>query len=122
LLNDLRPISTVLESQAVLAAGPAAMADPVRRANIERLTMRVNAVRAAKRFKYLMMNAPAAALPEIRKVVPGLKSPTIIPLADPGWVAVHTAIEEEVFWESIERLRAAGATEILVSSLEKLML
>lgn len=122
LLNDLRPISTVLESQAVLAAGPAAMADPVRRANIERLTMRVNAVRAAKRFKYLMMNAPEAALPEIRKVVPGLKSPTIIPLADPGWVAVHTAIEEEVFWESIERLRAAGATEILVSSLEKLML
>ncbi len=122
LLNDLRPIHTILESQAVLAASPAAMADPARRANIERLVMRVKAVRAAKRFKYLMMNAPEAALPEIRRVVPGLKSPTIIPLADPGWVAVHTAIEEEVFWESIERLREAGATEILVSSLEKLML
>lgn len=122
LLNDLRPIATVLESQAVLAASPAAMADPARRATIERLLLRVNAVRAAKRFKYLMMNAPEAALPEIRRVVPGLKSPTIIPLADPGWVAVHTAIEEEVFWDSIERLRAAGATEILVSSLEKLML
>lgn len=69
-----------------------------------------------------MMNAPIAALPQIRAVVPGLKSPTVVPLADPGWVAVHTAIEEDVFWESIEQLRAAGATEILVSSLEKLML
>ncbi len=122
ILNDLRPIATVLESEAVLAANPASMADPVRRANIDRLLLRINAVRAARRYKYLMMNAPESALPAIRAVVPGLKAPTIVPLADPGWVAVHTAIEEEVFWESIERLRAAGATEILVSSLEKLML
>ena len=122
MLNDLRPIATVLESEAVLVAHPAALADPVRRANIDRLLLRIRAVRAAKRYKYVMMNAPEAALPAIRAVVPGLKAPTIVPLADPGWVAVHTAIEEEVFWESIERLRAAGATEILVSSLEKLML
>ena len=67
--------------------------------------MRIDAVRAAKRYKYLMMNAPETALPAIRAVVPGLKSPTIVPLADPGWVAVHTAVEEEAFWESIERLR-----------------
>jgi len=122
MLNDLRPIATILESEAVLVGNPVALADPARRANIDRLLMRVDAVRAARRYKYLMMNAPVSALPAIRAVVPGLKSPTVIPLADPGWVAVHTAIEEEVFWESIERLRAAGATEILVSSLEKLML
>jgi ATP phosphoribosyltransferase len=122
MLNDLRVISTILESEAVLAAHPAALADPERRANIDRLLMRIKAVRAAKRYKYLMMNAPESALPAIRAVVPGLKAPTIVPLADPGWVAVHTAIEEDLFWESIERLRAAGATEILVSSLEKLML
>jgi len=122
MLNDLRPIATVLESEAVLAAHPAALADPVRRASIDRLLLRIGAVRAAKRYKYLMMNAPEAALPAIRAVVPGLKAPTIVPLADPGWVAVHTAVEEDVFWDSIERLRAAGATEILVSSLEKLML
>jgi ATP phosphoribosyltransferase len=122
LLNDLRPIATILESEAVLAASPAALADPGRRANIDRLVMRIDAVRAAKRYKYLMMNAPEAALPAIRAVVPGLKAPTIVPLADPGWVAVHTAVEEDAFWESIERLRAAGATEILVSSLEKLLL
>ena len=122
MLNDLRPIATILESEAVLVANPVALADPKRRATIDRLLLRVKAVRAAKRYKYLMMNAPEHALPAIREVVPGLKAPTIVPLAEPGWVAVHTAIEEEVFWESIERLRAAGATEILVSSLEKLML
>jgi ATP phosphoribosyltransferase len=122
LLNDLRPIATILESEAVLAAHPEALTDPARRANVDRLVMRIDAVRAAKRYKYLMMNAPEAALPAIRAVVPGLKAPTIVPLADPGWVAVHTAVEEDAFWESIERLRAAGATEILVSSLEKLLL
>jgi ATP phosphoribosyltransferase len=122
ILNDLRPIATILESEAVLAANPAAMADEGKRATIERLRLRVRAVRAARRFKYLMMNAPEAALPEIKRVVPGLKSPTVIPLDVPGWVAVHAAVEEEVFWESVELLRAAGASEILVSSLEKLLL
>ncbi len=122
ILNDLRPITTILESQAVLVANKQALQDPDRKANIDRLLMRINAVRAARRYKYVMMNAPEEALPAIRKVIPGLKAPTIVPLADPGWVAVHTAIEEEAFWESIERLRSAGASEILVSSLEKLLL
>jgi len=122
ILNDLRSIGTILESEAVLIANPAALGDPNRRPTIDRLVMRIKAVGDARRYKYLMMNAPVSALPEIRKVVPGLKAPTIVPLADPGWVAVHTAIEEDVFWESIERLRAAGASEILVSSLEKLLL
>lgn len=122
ILNDLRPMTTILESEAVLVAHPAALDDPERRASIDRLLLRVRAVRAARRFKYLMMNAPVAALEEIKSVVPGLKSPTVIPLDVPGWVAVHAAVEEEVFWESVERLRAAGASEILVSSLEKLLL
>jgi ATP phosphoribosyltransferase len=122
MLNDLRPIETILESQAVLVANKAAMNDPQRRENIDRLLLRINAVRAARRFKYLMMNAPIDALPAIREVVPGLKAPTIVPLATEGWVAVHTAIEEDEFWESVERLRKAGASEILVSSLDKLLL
>jgi ATP phosphoribosyltransferase len=69
-----------------------------------------------------MFNAPTAALPAIRKIVPGLKSPTVVPLAEPDWVAVHTVIAEEAFWEIIEQLRAAGASEILVSPIEKLLL
>lgn len=122
LQHDLRPIATIMESEAVLVAPPAVLADPRRRATIDRLVMRVRSVLAAKRFKYVMMNAPIGQLPAIRAIVPGLKSPTVVPLADEGWVAVHTAIEEDVFWEKIEQLRAAGAREILVSSLEKLML
>ena len=97
LLNDLRPIATILESQAVLVANPEALADPVRRENIDQILMRIKAGRAARRYKYVMMNAPESALPAIRKVVPGLKSPTIVPLAEEGWFAVHTAIEEDTF-------------------------
>lgn len=121
-LNDLRPIFTILESEAVLVANRKAMDNPVLRENIERLIMRIKAVDAARRFKYVMMNAPADRLEEIKAVLPGLKSPTVIPLDVPGWVAVHAAIEEDVFWDKIERLRRAGATEILVSALDKLLL
>lgn len=122
LLNDLRQIHTILESEAVLVANPLSMADPDKRANIDRLLLRIDAVQAAKRYKYVMMNAPKSQLEAIKSVVPGLKSPTVVPLELDGWVAIHTAIEEEVFWECIEKLRAAGASEILVSSLDKLLL
>src|SRR5690606_24114426 len=121
-LNDLRPIHTILESEAVLIANRAALENPAKRENIERLKMRIEAVDAAKKHKYIMMNAPEKQLAEIRKVLPGLKSPTVVPLADPGWVAIHTAIEEDEFWDKIEQLRSAGASEILVSSLDKLLL
>ena len=121
-LNDLRSIHTVLESEAVLIANKKSMADPAKRDNIERLLLRVRAVDAASKYKYIMMNAPEAALADIRSVLPGLKAPTVVPLADPGWVAIHTAIREDEFWEKIEQLRAAGASEILVSSLDKFLL
>jgi ATP phosphoribosyltransferase len=121
-LNDLRSIHTILESEAVLVANNQAMADPAKRENIDRLLLRVRAVDAANKYKYIMMNAPESALASIRQVLPGLKSPTVVPLADPGWVAIHTAIKEDEFWEKIEQLRAAGASEILVSSLDKFLL
>jgi ATP phosphoribosyltransferase len=121
-LNDLRPIHTILESEAVLIANKDSMNDPARRENIERIVMRMKAVDAARRFKYVMMNAPKDNLDQIRKVLPGLKAPTVIPLEIEGWVAVHAAIEEDVFWEKIEQLRRAGASEILVSALDKLLM
>jgi ATP phosphoribosyltransferase len=122
LLHDLRPIATLLESEAVLIANPAALADDARRANVERLLLRVRGVLAARRYKYVMMNAPRSALDAIREIVPGLRNPTVVPLADPDWVAIHTVVEEGAFWEIIERLRAAGASEILVSPIEKLVM
>lgn len=121
-LNDLRAIHTILESEAVLVANRASMEDPTKRENIDRLRMRIEAVGAARKHKYIMMNAPETQLGAIRAVLPGLKSPTVVPLADPGWVAIHTAIQEDEFWEKIEQLRAAGASEILVSPLDKLLL
>ena len=106
----------------MLIANPASLKDPARREQIERLLMRVKAVQAATQYKYVMMNAPAAALDTIRQILPGQKAPTVVPLADPGWVAVHSAIEEEVFWEKIEQLRAAGASAIIVSAIDKFLL
>lgn len=121
-LNDLRSIHTILESEAVLIANKAAMEDPHRREHIERLLLRIRAVDAASKHKYVMMNARAERIDAIRAVLPGLKAPTVVPLADEGWVAIHSAIREDTFWEKIEELRAAGASEILVSSLDKLLL
>ncbi len=121
-LNDLRQIATVLESQAVLVANPHSMEQPGVRQDVERLLTRLNSTLAASRYKYIMMNAPRAALPKITSIVPGLKAPTVVPLADPEWVAVHTVILDEEFWEIIEKLREAGASQILVNPIEKLLL
>ena len=121
-LHDLVPVETILESQAVLVGNRRSLDDPARRASIDRLLLRLRAAQAAKAHKYVMMNAPRAALPAIQALTPGLKSPTIVPLADPAWVAVHTVIKEDEFWDIIEALRAAGASEILVTPVEKLLL
>lgn len=121
LLNDLRPVDTVLESQATLVANRAALATPAKRADLDRLLMRIKAVGAGRQYKYVMMNAPRKALPRIREILPGLKEPTVVPLADPDWVAVHAAVREETFWEVIEALHRAGASEILVAPIEKLV-
>lgn len=121
-LNDLRPIHTILESEAVLIGNPQSLAETQRRENIDRLVMRLKAVQAAQRYKYVMMNAPEANLDQIKTILPGLKAPTVIKLDADGWVAVHAAIQEDAFWDKIEQLRDAGASEILVSSLDKLLM
>jgi ATP phosphoribosyltransferase len=121
-LNDLRQIDTVYTSEAVLVANPASAEDPAKCKNIERLCVRFSAALTAHSYKYIMMNAPRAALDQIRQVVPGLKSPTVVDLADPEWVAVHTAISAERFWDIIEQLRELGASEILVTPIESMIM
>ena len=120
--SDLVPIRTLLESQAVLVANREALASAARGAAIERLLVRLRGLLNARRTKYIMVNAPAEAVPRIREVLPGLRSPTIVPLADPGYVAFHAAISEERFWDVVERIRELGGTEILVLPVEKLLL
>ncbi|MDQ3854803.1 MAG: ATP phosphoribosyltransferase [Chloroflexota bacterium] len=121
-INDLRPIGTVLESEAVLIAGDRGSRCGDVQEHIDRLLMRIGSLLAGRQYKYIMMNVPRDALPAIREITPGLKSPTVVPLASPEWAAVHTVIREDEFWEVIERLRAAGASEILVNPIEKLLL
>lgn len=121
-LNDLREIDTVYTSEAVLIANRDALRDERKSKNIDRLCVRIKAALAARSYKYIMMNAPRAALPAIREVAPGLRSPTVVDLADPNSVAIHAAVNAERFWDIIERLRDLGASEILVTPIESMIL
>jgi len=122
ILHDLRVVTKIADSEAVLITSPTALNDPLRKSIIDRFMLRLKSALAAKKYKYIMLNAPVTAMEAIRSIIPGLREPTVIPLADPAWVAVHTVLEEESFWEKIEQLQAAGASEILVAPIEKLVL
>lgn len=120
-MNGLRPILTVMESQAVLVANPRSLKEKRTGPLIERLLIRIRAVLEARGKRYLMMNAPADSLPRLQKVIPSLKSPTIVPLAASGMVAVHSVVAEDVFWDVMERLKAAGASDIVVVPIETIV-
>lgn len=120
-VNDLRPIADIYETQAVMIANNKSVRDSQKSAQIDLLLRRLNSVLVAKRYKYIMMNLPKDALDKIRDLTPGLRSPTVIPLANPDWVAVHSVIHEDVFWEVIEELKKVGAEGILVSQIENLI-
>jgi ATP phosphoribosyltransferase len=121
-LNDLRELETIFTSEAVLIANRGSLQDASKRKTIDRLCVRLRAAITARAYKYIMMNAPRSSLEEIRKVSPGLKSPTIVDLADPDLVAVHTAVQAEQFWDIIEKLRELGASEILVTPIESMIM
>ncbi|UCF36486.1 MAG: ATP phosphoribosyltransferase [Acidobacteriota bacterium] len=120
-LHELMPIEVVLKSEAVLIANQESLRNPRKVALIERLRARILSHLEAKKTKYVMMNAPESALEQIRGILPGMKSPTIVPLAEEGMIAVHTAVPEDVFWDVIEALKAAGATDLLVVPVEKMV-
>ena len=120
-VNKLRRLETIHESQAVLIGNRAALEDESRSADIERLVTRMAVYLTARRLRYVMLNAPASAVQAIRSILPGLASPTVIPLADPEMVAIHAAVDEESFWEVLEGLKQAGGSDILVLPVEKLM-
>lgn len=121
-LNDLRPIAEVYSSQAVLITNRRVLENSKKREKIDRLLTRIKAILKAKEVKYIMMNAPRAALAEIQQITPGLRAPTVVPLVDDDWVAVHAVVAEETFWEVVEKLRSIGAEGILVSPIEKMIL
>jgi ATP phosphoribosyltransferase len=117
--NGLKEVETVMKSEAVLIANSKLNKDQLR--IVERLLFRIRASRTAKRNKYLLLNAPDAKLDAICKLIPGMKSPTVLPLKEKGWSSVHSVIDEEQFWDIIEKLRDAGAEGILVVPIEKMV-
>jgi ATP phosphoribosyltransferase len=120
--HDLVPLCEIARSEAVLVANPAALADAARGALVQKLLVRLRASLAARGHKYLVLNAPADAVDRIARLVPGLRSPSVVPLSEPGWVAVHTVVRDEVFWDVVEELKDAGAEGILVAPVEQMLL
>ncbi len=118
-MNGLKEVETVLKSEALLVANK--NLDAKQLEIVERLLFRIRSVRKAKHNKYILLNAPNDKLDKIVKLIPGIKSPTILPLADEGWSSVHSVIEEDKFWEIIENLKNAGAQGILVVPIEKMI-
>ncbi len=118
--NNLKEVEVVMRSEAVLIANKNLRED--KRATLNDMLFRIKAVRNAEDKKYVRMNAPKARLAEIINVLPGLKSPTVIPLADDEWCSVHTVLDEARFWEIIGRLKDMGAQGILVTPIEKMIL
>jgi ATP phosphoribosyltransferase len=118
-MNGLRQVGDVLASEAILVANPTSQRD--RAGELQALDTMLSAVIAARGRKYLMMNAPAAHLTELEDLLPALESPTIIPLAHEGMVAIHTVIGSDDVWGLLPRLKAAGASGILVLPIEKIV-
>ncbi|HEX5590061.1 MAG TPA: ATP phosphoribosyltransferase [Candidatus Limnocylindrales bacterium] len=118
-MNGLRSIGDVLASEAVLVANDATAG--ARTADVEALDTMIGAVIAARARKYVMMNAPAARLQELEALLPGLESPSVIPLAHEGMIAIHSVVGSDDVWRLLPRLKAAGASGILVLPIEKIV-
>jgi ATP phosphoribosyltransferase len=119
--NHLREVETVLESQALLIRTPVALSE-TKQEWVERLLLRIDGVQQVKESKYIMLHAPRSALAEIRRLLPGSESPTIIPLEGSNdKVAIHAVCRENVFWETLESLKKAGASSLLVLPVEKML-
>jgi ATP phosphoribosyltransferase len=118
--NRLKEVEVVLKSEAVLVANP--NLSEVKKAILDELIFRMESVQRAEKKKYILLNAPNEKLAEIESYLPGMKSPTVMPLAEEGWSSIHSVIEEKDFWEIIGKLKAAGAQGILVIPIEKMIL
>ena len=118
--NNLKEVETVMKSEALLIATP--QLNQEKKDILDELLFRIEAVMAADDKKYVLMNAPTNQVPKIIEVLPGIKSPTVMPLATEGWCCVHTVLNQKRFWEIIGQLKALGAEGILVLPIEKMIL
>ena len=117
--NGLREVDTAIESEAVLIAGSSL--DSEKEALIDKLMFRFNSIIESRGMKYVLMNLPRETVEMAVAILPGMKSPTILPLADPAWVSLHVVLHENVMWDKIEQFKKIGATDILVLALENVI-
>ena len=118
--NNLKELKTLLNSEAVLAISPKIKTNKLE--IINKIRFRIKSVLCAKSSKYILMNAPNNKIEEIGSILPVLKSPTIMPLAKSGWSSVHSVIEDDSFWDVIDKLKDAGAEGIIICPIEKMVL
>ena len=119
-MNGLQEVQTILKSQAVLVRSK--KLEQEQEKTLNQLLFRIRAVKKASNNKYVLLNAPNDSLDKIISLLPGMKSPTVLPLAESGWSSVHSVLSEEEFWERIEALKNAGAQGILVVPIEKMII
>lgn len=118
--NNLKEVEVIASSEAVLAVSPT-----ISKANqetLKKLRFRLQSVLKARNFKYILMNVPNENIEEVITILPGMRSPTVLPLAEKGWSSIHTVIEKNKFWEVIDELQALGAEGILVAPIEKMVI
>jgi ATP phosphoribosyltransferase len=118
--NNLKEVEVMLNSEAVLAVSPTISAES--QVILNKLQFRIEAVLKARKSRYILMNAPNDKIPEIIKILPGMRSPTVLPLAEVGWSSIHTVIEKDRFWEVIDELKLLGAEGLLVVPIEKMVI
>lgn len=118
--NNLKEVCVILDSEAVLAVSP--IMDGGKQELLDKLLFRLRSVLRARDSRYVLLNAPNHKIEEIIKILPGMRSPTVLPLAEEGWSSLHTVIEKEKFWQIIDELKAQGAEGILVCPIEKMVL
>ena len=119
-MNGLQEVQTILKSQAVLIRSK--KLEPAHQDLLDQLLFRIRSVKKASNNKYVLLNAPNDSLDNIISLLPGMKSPTVLPLAESGWSSVHSVLSEDEFWEKIEALKKAGAQGILVVPIEKMII
>lgn len=120
LMNGLKEVEVVTKSEAVLISTN--QLTPEKNQILEKLLFRIRAVRNSSENKYILLNSPNSAIEAISKILPGMKSPTILPLAEPGWSSIHSVVKEDQFWDIIDQLKEQGAQGILVFPIEKMIL
>lgn len=120
IMNGLKEADVVAKSEAVLISNRSLDSDKL--AILDKLLFRLQAVLSASKNKYILLNAPDSAIPEICKILPGMKSPTILPLAKENWSSLHSVVREDAFWDVIDQLKSLGAQGILIIPIEKMVI